>query len=117
FTVYPRPRSARRDQAAFKVKSILRGSETDHLRTNTNSMHAVARQELVGWLQHEIAEQKRIDLSTSGAPVVSDMTSSQSFPAKDVSGSSNVQLLLPPADAKKQRKYVKQLFHDRGRPS
>ncbi|KAG6843184.1 hypothetical protein H0H93_001955, partial [Arthromyces matolae] len=106
FTVYPRPRSARRDQAAFKVKSILRGSETD-----------LTRQELVGWLQHEIAEQKRIDLSTSGAPVVSDMTSSQSFPTKDVSGSSNVQLLLPPADAKKQRKYVKQLFHDRGRPS
>lgn len=27
FTVYPRPRFARRDQAAFKVKSILKGTE------------------------------------------------------------------------------------------
>lgn len=27
FVVYPRPRTARRDQAAFKVKSILKGTE------------------------------------------------------------------------------------------
>ncbi|KAG5719281.1 Serine/threonine-protein kinase gcn2 [Termitomyces sp. T112] len=101
FTVYPRPRSARRDQPAFRVKSILKGSETD-----------LTRQELVGWLQHEIAEQKRIDLATSGAPIVSD-SSSQLLPTKDLAISSNVQLLLPPADIKKQRKYVKQLFYDR----
>ncbi|KAG6888787.1 hypothetical protein C0992_007517 [Termitomyces sp. T32_za158] len=101
FTVYPRPRSARRDQPAFKVKSILKGSETD-----------LTRQELVGWLQHEIAEQKRIDLATSGAPIMSD-SGSQPLPSKDVSITSNVQLLLPPADMKKQRKYVKQLFYDR----
>ncbi|KAG6890525.1 hypothetical protein C0995_007725 [Termitomyces sp. Mi166 len=101
FTVYPRPRSARRDQPAFKVKSILKGSETD-----------LTRQELVGWLQHEIAEQKRMDLATSGAPIVSD-PSSQPLSTKDLAISSNVQLLLPPTDIKKQRKYVKQLFHDR----
>ncbi|KAG5641706.1 hypothetical protein DXG03_004410 [Asterophora parasitica] len=101
FTVYPRPRATRRDQPAFKVKSILKGSETD-----------VSRQELVGWLQHEIAEQKRIDLATSGAPIVAD-SSSLPLPAKDVSVTSGVQLLLPPTDTKKQRKHVKQLFHDR----
>ena len=27
FTVYPRPRAGRRDQPAFKVKSILKGTE------------------------------------------------------------------------------------------
>ncbi|KAG6906507.1 hypothetical protein DXG01_013561 [Tephrocybe rancida] len=101
FTVYPRPRSARRDQAAFKVKSILKGSEID-----------LTRQELVGWLQHEIAEQKRIDLATSGAPIVSD-PGAQSLPTKDPAVTSNVQLLLPPTDLKKQRKHVKQLFEDR----
>lgn len=68
----------------------------------------------MGWLQHEIAEQKRIDLATSGAPIISD-SSSQPLSTKDVSITSNVQLLLPPADIKKQRKYVKQLFYDRGK--
>ncbi|KAG6864912.1 hypothetical protein C0991_006441 [Blastosporella zonata] len=101
FTVYPRPRSARRDQAAFKVKSILKGSEID-----------LTRQELVWWLQHEIAEQKRIDLATSGAPIISD-PSAQSLPTKDLTATSSVQLLLPPTDLKKQRKHVKQLFYDR----
>ncbi|KAG6856809.1 hypothetical protein H0H87_000506 [Tephrocybe sp. NHM501043] len=101
FTVYPRPRSARRDQPAFKVKSILKGFEID-----------LTRQELVSWLQHEIAEQKKIDLATSGAPILAD-SSAPSLPAKDLSITSNVHLLLPPADIKKQRKHVKQLFHDR----
>ncbi|KAF5376991.1 hypothetical protein D9615_007308 [Tricholomella constricta] len=101
FTVYPRPRSTRRDQPAFKVKSILKGAEID-----------LSRQELVGWLQHEIAEQKRVDLATSGAPIVAD-TSPNPLPTKDLSVVPAVQLLLPPTDVKKQRKHVKQLFHDR----
>jgi hypothetical protein len=29
FTVYPRPRSVRRDQPAYKVKSVLKGTEYD----------------------------------------------------------------------------------------
>jgi hypothetical protein len=29
FAIYPRPRTARREQAAFKVKSILKGTEYD----------------------------------------------------------------------------------------
>ncbi|KAF8060720.1 kinase-like domain-containing protein [Lyophyllum atratum] len=101
FTVYPRPRTARRDQPAFKVKSILKGSETD-----------LSRQELVGWLHHEIAEQKRIDLSTSGAQITSDV-GIHPLPNKDLSVTPDVQLLLPSADTKKQRKHVKQLFYDR----
>jgi len=70
----------------------------------------VSRQELVGWLHHQIAEQKRTDSSTAGAPLLSD-TSQSILTSKDVSGSSDVQLLLP-VDLKKQRK-VKQIFLDR----
>jgi translation initiation factor 2-alpha kinase 4 len=29
FIVYPRPRATRRDQAAFKIKSVLKGTEYD----------------------------------------------------------------------------------------
>ncbi|PFH46932.1 hypothetical protein AMATHDRAFT_7250 [Amanita thiersii Skay4041] len=101
FTVYPRPRTGRREQSAFKVKSILKGTE-----------YELSKQELVGWLQHQIAEQKRVDVSTSGAPMLSDATSS-SLPVKEMlPPSSDVQLLLP-LDTKKQRKHVKQLFLDR----
>jgi eukaryotic translation initiation factor 2-alpha kinase 4 len=72
----------------------------------------VSRQELVGWLQSQIAEQKRIDTSNSGAP--SSFESSQGLlPNKDVPSTSDVQLMLP-GDAKKQRKQTKQLFLDRG---
>ncbi|KAK2467467.1 hypothetical protein APHAL10511_000322 [Amanita phalloides] len=102
FTVYPRPRTTgRREQAAFKVKSILKGSE-----------YELSKQELVGWLQQQIAEQKRIDLSTSGVPTHSDGTSSTISAKEMVPPSSDVQLLLP-FDTKKQRKHVKQLFLDR----
>ncbi|KIJ97967.1 hypothetical protein K443DRAFT_104703 [Laccaria amethystina LaAM-08-1] len=100
FTVYPRPRTGRRDHPAFKVKSILKGTE-----------YELSRQELVGWLQHHIAEQKRIDTATSGAPVISESVSGLP-PTKDTPASSDIQLLLP-IDIKKQRKQVKQLFLDR----
>ena len=72
----------------------------------------VSRQELVGWLQHHIAEQKRLDTATSGAPVISESVSGLP-PTKDTPVSSDVQLILP-IDIKKQRKQVKQLFLDRG---
>jgi len=56
FTVYyPRARNVR-NLPAFKVKSILKGTEVD-----------LSRQELVGWLQDQIADQKRLDATTSGA--------------------------------------------------
>ncbi|KIL60768.1 hypothetical protein M378DRAFT_906708 [Amanita muscaria Koide BX008] len=105
FTVYPRPRTTgRREQAAFKVKSILKGTE-----------YELSKQELVGWLQQQIAEQKRFDLSTSGVPVHSEGTLSN-IPTKSTkeapTTSSDLQLILP-VDTKKQRKHVKQLFMDR----
>lgn len=73
----------------------------------------VSRQELVGWLQHQIAEQKRADLATSAAPSIPEVGASGSLISKDVSISPDIQLVLP-VDAKKQRKQVKQLFLDRG---
>ncbi|KAJ7220218.1 kinase-like domain-containing protein [Mycena pura] len=99
FSVYPRPRTGRRDQLAFKVKSVLKGTE-----------YELTRQELIGWLQQQIAEQKKIDASTSGALRFTDVGTA--VPSKDVAGASGVQLLLP-VDIKKQRKQVKQLFMDR----
>ena len=119
FIVHPRPRTSRRDQPAFKIKSILKGSETDGTRSSRSDAYSlcsfslvVSRQELVSWLHHEIVEQKKIDLATSGAAVVSP-TIPYAVSSKDVSTSSDVHLILP-ADTKKQRKHVKQLFLDRG---
>ena len=76
----------------------------------------MSKQELVGWLQQQIAEQTRIDLSTSGVPVFPEgMPGNIPIkPTKETaSPTSDVQLMLP-VDAKKQRKRVKQLFFDRG---
>ncbi|KAJ7101250.1 kinase-like domain-containing protein [Mycena belliarum] len=107
FSVYPRPRTGRRDQLAFKVKSILKGTE-----------YELTRQELVGWLQHQIAEQKRVDASTSGALRAAEAGAGVYGvpPSRGREGGGGaaaaVQLLLP-VDIKKQRKQVKQLFMDR----
>jgi len=102
FTVYLRPRTARREQPAFKVKSILKGTE-----------YEVSRQELVSHLQQQIADQKRSDISTSGTAIQPDVYALPNLlPNKDVAGTSDVQLILP-GDTKKQRKQVKQIFLDR----
>lgn len=74
---------------------------------------SVSRQELVGWPHNQIAEQKRLDAATSGAPMLIDGPHIP-LPSKETAISSNIQLLLP-VDAKKQRKQVKQLFYDRGK--
>jgi len=96
FSVYPRPRSVRRDQPAFRIKSILKGAEYD-----------VSRPELVPWLQEQIVEQKRIDAETSGTTVLSH----SQVPARSKSSDPmpDVQLILP-GDARKQRKQTKQIF-------
>ncbi|KAJ7163895.1 kinase-like domain-containing protein [Mycena crocata] len=101
FSVYPRPRNSRRDQVAFKVKNILKGTE-----------YELSRPELVGWLQQQISEQKRVDASTCGAPSFSEIGATHPVISKETTGASSVQLLLP-VDIKKQRKQVKQLFMDR----
>ncbi|KAI6046986.1 kinase-like domain-containing protein [Pisolithus marmoratus] len=96
FAVYIRSRSGRRDQTAFKVKSILKGTE-----------HEVSRQDLVGWLQQQIAEQKRVDSSTSGATDHPDILHTSL--SGGTSSGSDVHLVLP-VDTKKQRKHVRILL-------
>lgn len=80
-----------------------------HLFTHDFS---VSRQELVGWLQQQISEQKRIDATTSGAPAVSEAYQGP-VQSKDTGNAPEVQLVLP-VDTKKQRKQTKQIFLDRG---
>ncbi|KAI0077507.1 Serine/threonine-protein kinase [Panus rudis PR-1116 ss-1] len=99
FVVYPRPRTARRDQAAFKVKSVLRGTE-----------YEASRQELVPFLLQQIAEQKRIDAGLSGVSTIPENPQSAA-PPKEPMSSVDAQVVLP-GDAKKQRK-TKQMFLDR----
>jgi len=85
----------------FKIKSVLKGSECE-----------ISKQDLIGWLQHEIAEQKRVDASTSGIAAVPEAGLGSLLP-KEHSSNVDVQLLLP-GETKKQRRQTKSLFLDRG---
>ena len=70
----------------------------------------MSRQELVGWLQHQIADQKRVDAATSGAQNL--LETGPNFPVmKDTAVIPEVHLVLP--DQKKQRKPVRQIFLDK----
>uniref|UniRef100_A0A0W0FQ29 non-specific serine/threonine protein kinase n=1 Tax=Moniliophthora roreri TaxID=221103 RepID=A0A0W0FQ29_MONRR len=101
FSVFPRPQP-RRDQTAYKVKSILTGAEYD-----------VSSPDLVSWLQHEIAEQKRIDLTTAEAPLFSHrLGDSTSGASHLVNNQVDVQSILS-HDTKKQRKQVRQILMER----
>ncbi|PPQ98103.1 hypothetical protein CVT26_003273 [Gymnopilus dilepis] len=102
FTVYPRPRTGR-NLPAFKVKSILKGTEVD-----------LSRAELVTWLQQQITEQKRIDATTSGAPNLAEPISNISTvksTVKEPAAGPDIHLVLP--DPKKQRKQTKQIFMEK----
>ena len=66
----------------------------------------------MSWLHQQIAEQKRIDSSTSGT-IGYPSAIPASVSGKDTSGGGDVQLLLP-VDTKKQRKQVKQILLDKG---
>ena len=71
----------------------------------------MSRQELVGWLQHQIADQKRVDATTSGAQNHL-LETAPNFPViKDTAVIPEVHLVLP--DQKKQRKPVRQIFLDK----
>lgn len=107
FTVCPRPRTGKQTQSAFKVRSILKGTEYD-----------LSWSELASWLQYHIAEQKRVDLTTYGTSAPLEVLPSASI-AKDhhphaasASAAPDVHLVLP-ADVKKQRKSVKHMLNDR----
>ena len=79
-----------------------------------DGLFPVSRQELINWLQYHIAEQKRIDLGTSGVSSLQRDASSPVLPiSRENSTYKDLHLLLP-GDAKKQRKQTKQIFKDRG---
>jgi len=103
FLVFPRPRTARRDLPAFKVKSVLRGTEDD-----------VSRQDLVPWLAHRIAEQKRFDKEHSGVDAVHTELAPPP-PQRDAGSADDIQILLPTESQlqRKQRKQTKQIYLDR----
>ncbi|KAG1785003.1 uncharacterized protein HD556DRAFT_1460944 [Suillus plorans] len=86
--------TVRREQAAFKA-----------------DRSAVSRQYLVGWLQRQIAEQKRVDLATSGSSVYPD---THTIPAPSKDASAPEVKPIPPVDTKKQKKHIKQILLDRG---
>lgn len=99
------------------MKSILKGTEVERtifhlsfllLIYSLNLIDSlVSRQELVGWLQHQIADQKRVDATTSGALNILETAPVM----KDTAVIPEVHLVLP--DQKKQRKPVRQLFLDK----
>lgn len=115
--VYPRPRTTRRDQANFKIKSVL--NKTEHEGGLQSRISApcyiclrfqVARHDLVPWLQERIVEQKRVDAATSGVErPVQDSAQLSTVPPS----ARDVQLLLP-GDLKKGKAGPKQRFSDRG---
>ena len=70
----------------------------------------VSRQELVGWLQHQIADQKRVDATTSGAQNHL-LETAPNFPVIKDAVIPEVHLVLP--DQKKQRKPVRQILIDK----
>lgn len=74
----------------------------------------VSRQELVPFLHQQIAEQKRVDATLSGAPLVSVAEGTQAVAATKEAAGPEVQLVLQ-GDAKKQRKQTKQMYMDRGK--
>ena len=115
--VYPRPRTTRRDQANFKIKSVLNKTEHEGLSCINSWFlvmfayyHQVARHDLVPWLQERIAEQKKIDAATSGVErPLQDISQLSAAPPN----TRDVQLLLP-GDIKKGKAGPKQMFSDRG---
>lgn len=117
FTVLPRPRPGR-IFAAFKVKSVLKGTEIERESANyrvgpkVDVALSVSFQELVPWLQHAIAEQKRLDAQTSGAPMITEHMPVPSGSSKDGFAAPDVHVVLP--DPKKQRKQTKQIVLDKG---
>ncbi|KAI0666498.1 Serine/threonine-protein kinase [Trametes maxima] len=97
FIVHAKPRIG--SVPVYKVKSVLRGTETE-----------VAPNELASFLQQQIAEQKRIDATTSGAAIID---SPQSQPvAKEPSITAETMVVLS-GDMKKQRKGTKSVMQNK----
>lgn len=67
---------------------------------------------MVGWLQHQIADQKRLDVSMSGTAIALPETSPNLSIMKDTATLPDVHLVLP--EGKKQSKSHKQIRLDKG---
>ncbi|KAI9060398.1 Serine/threonine-protein kinase [Trametes sanguinea] len=92
FIVHAKPRIG--SAPVYKVKSVLKGTETE-----------VSPNELVSFLQQQIAEQKRIDATTSGAASTLENPQAQAVAEKpSITGDT---LVVLPGDIKKQRKGTK----------
>lgn len=79
-----------------------------------SSSSVVSKQELVPFLVQQISEQKKVDATFSGAPLVAVTEGAQALVASKDAASPEVQLVLQ-SDAKKQRKQTKQMYMDRGK--
>ncbi len=95
FVVIPRP-----SRVSIKVRSVLRRTEED-----------VPRSELVSWLRHAIAEQRRVDLSLAGLePSVAQIVDkSLALPTMttNTQGEYDIRLVLRSDDEKKNKRNTK----------
>ncbi|KAG9128480.1 hypothetical protein FRC07_009703 [Ceratobasidium sp. 392] len=97
FLVYIRLK-AKRDSSVVLVKSVLTGVETE-----------VARNELVGWLEYRLAEQRRAEAVEGTGPTVTVESSSTVSGGKDTHQDS-IHVLVPGEGHRKQRKQSKNIF-------
>ncbi|TFK91310.1 Serine/threonine-protein kinase [Polyporus arcularius HHB13444] len=98
FIVHAKPRAG--STPVYKVKSVLRGTETE-----------VPLPELVSFLQQHIAEQKRFDVTLSGGQTAMESSPIQSLPKEAVPSAETIVVL--PNDLKKQRKGTKGLYSNK----
>ena len=77
----------------------------------------MSKQDLVPWLQQQIAEQKRVDVAASGVETMTESAPTPIVTSKESNNNLDVHILLPGegTNLKKQRRQTKQLFADRGR--
>ncbi|RPD79604.1 Serine/threonine-protein kinase [Lentinus tigrinus ALCF2SS1-7] len=98
FLVHSKPRAG--SIPVYKVKSVLRGTETE-----------VPLPELLSYLQQHIAEQKRYDANLSGGQISIESSQIQAVPKEVVPSAETIVVL--PNDLKKQRKGTKGLYSNK----
>ncbi|KAG8734893.1 hypothetical protein FRC12_018300 [Ceratobasidium sp. 428] len=96
FLVYIRLK-AKRDSSVVLVKNVLTGVETE-----------IGRNELVGWLEHQLTEQRRAEAG-EGVGQMPSVEPSSSGGSKDVHQDS-IHVLVPGEGHRKQRKQSKNIF-------
>ncbi|KAH7340654.1 kinase-like domain-containing protein [Rhizoctonia solani] len=107
FLVYVRLK-ARRDSGTVLVKNVLTGVETEG-KLHSNSIgtcltpQTVARNDLVPWLEHHLAEQRK-------AEVIEGTVPSGTEPALREAHQNSIHVLVPGEGHRKQRKQSKNIF-------